>query len=121
MYSIILTDKFRKDIEFYERKRKYKKVKDDIGQVVKELSLGNLIGDEIPRLKMFDEDKKIIKVRAVNTDTKSGKSNGYRIIYYAIKSDEQIFLLTLYSKKDDNRVLTNQEIMDIVNKELLDN
>lgn len=120
MYSVILTEKFKKDMEFYEKKRKYRNVKNDVGQVVKELSIGNLIGDEIPKLKMFDEDKKIIKVRAVNTDTHSGKSNGYRIIYYAIKSNEEVYLLTLYSKKDDIKVLTNQEIIDLINRELFE-
>ena len=33
------------------------------------------------------------KVRAANTDTNVGKSNGYRIIYYVVKNDKEIYLL----------------------------
>lgn len=65
-------------------------------------------------LHLNDEDNKIIKVRIANTDTRMGKSNGYRMIYYAIKEDMSIYLLSIYYKKDDKRVLSNQEIVDLV-------
>ena len=39
-------------------------------------------------LHINDKDNKLIKVRIANTDTRMGKSNGYRMIYYAIKQDE---------------------------------
>lgn len=67
-------------------------------------------------LNLKDDNKNIIKVRAVNTDMKRGASDGYRIIYYAIKNEETIFLLTIYSKKDDNKIPTNEEIKYIVNQ-----
>lgn len=65
---------------------------------------------------MNDENNKIIKVRVANSDTKKGKSNGYRVIYYAIKEDLSAYLLSIYSKKDDNRILTNEEIIQLVKK-----
>ncbi len=65
---------------------------------------------------MNDKNNKVIKVRAANTDTRSGKSNGYRIIYYAIKEDLQVYMLSIYYKKDDKRVLTNEEIVELVDK-----
>lgn len=52
MYTIILTDKFKSDIEYYESKKKFKHIDEDIGTIVKELVTGNLIGDEIPRLTL---------------------------------------------------------------------
>lgn len=57
-----------------------------------------------------------IKVRIANTDTRMGKSNGYRMIYYAIKNDQLAYLLSIYYKKDDKRVLSDDEIIDLVNK-----
>ena len=54
------------------------------------------------------------KVRSVNKDTKTGQSNGYQIIYYAVRDDEEVYLLTIYYKKDDNRIPTNQEIIELV-------
>lgn len=65
-------------------------------------------------LHLNDKDNKIIKVRIANTDTKKGKSNGYRMIYYAIKEDESAYLLSIYYKKDDKRVLSNDEIIELV-------
>lgn len=67
-------------------------------------------------LHINDKNNKIIKVRIANTDTRMGKSNGYRMIYYAIKEDESAYLLSIYYKKDDKRVLSNDEIVELVNK-----
>lgn len=66
-------------------------------------------------LHLNDKNNKIIKVRIANTDTRMGKSNGYRMIYYAIKEDECAYLLSIYYKKDDKRVLSNEEIIELVN------
>lgn len=52
MYTIIPTERFKEDIEYYETKKKYKHIDEDIGTVVKELVTGNLIGDEIPRITL---------------------------------------------------------------------
>lgn len=67
-------------------------------------------------LHINDKNNKIIKVRIANTDTRMGKSNGYRMIYYAIKEDESAYLLSIYYKKDDKRILSNDEIVELVNK-----
>lgn len=67
-----------------------------------------------------DANNKVVKVRVANTDTKMGKSNGYRMIYYAIREDLTIYLLSIYYKKDDNRVLTDDEIIKLVKENCLD-
>lgn len=67
-------------------------------------------------LHLNDENNKIIKVRIANTDTKMGKSNGYRMIYYAIKEDMSVYLLSIYYKKDNKRILTKGEIIELVKK-----
>lgn len=74
---------------------------------------GNLIGAEISGLRI-STDGHTFKVRSANTDTKVGKSNGYRIIYYAVRDDAEVYLLTIYYKKDDSRIPTNQEIVELV-------
>lgn len=67
-------------------------------------------------LHLNDKNNKIIKVRIANTDTKMGKTNGYRMIYYAIKEDNTVYLLTIYYKKDDKRIINNDEIVKLVNE-----
>lgn len=49
MYTIIPTERFKSDVEYYEEKKNFKHIDEDIGIVVKDLIVGNLIGDEIPR------------------------------------------------------------------------
>lgn len=114
MYEVILTDRFVDDMNFYKRKKKYTKIEDDVEEVVKELEVGNLIGDEIKELKL-PVGQSTFKVRAANTSAKVGKSNGFRIIYYAIKDDCEVYLLTIYSKKDQEDI-TNEDIKDIIKR-----
>lgn len=49
------------------------------------------------------------KVRIANTSANVGKSNGFRLIYYVV-IDNKIYLVTIYSKKDDSRVPSDEQI-----------
>ncbi|TBL71410.1 hypothetical protein [Paenibacillus thalictri] len=113
LYNVIPTPVFLRDIEYYKIKKKYRHIDDDVSKVVSEIQSGNFIGDEITGLKL-PEGESSYKVRAANSDMNVGKSNGYRIIYYVVKNDSDIFLLTIYSKKDREDIPKN-EINDIIN------
>lgn len=112
-YNVIPTEKFEEDVKYYIKKKKYLHIKDDIKIITDQLEKGNLIGDEIPNIQV-SVDNHTYKVRTVNTDSNEGKSNGYRIIYYVIKDDLDIYLVTIYSKKDDKRIPTNSEIIKLI-------
>lgn len=113
MYKIIATRKFDKDIKSYQRK--FKNVGEDVKEIIDELKEGHLIGNAISNLKMKDDSGNVIKVRVANSDTHSGKSNGYRLIYYAEKSDGTIYLLTIYYKKEKANI-SNKEIQELILK-----
>ena len=113
MYTVIPTERFEKDVKYYIKKKGFTHIGEDIKVITDELEKGNLVGPEIPGLKI-PTDGHTFKVRSANTDTKVGQSNGYRIIYYAVRDDEEVYLLTIYYKKDDNRIPTNQEIIELV-------
>lgn len=98
MYTVIPTARFEKDIKYYIKKKRYFHIGEDIRQITNELQQGHLVGTEIPGLKISDHGH-IFKVRSINTDTHSGQSNGYRILYYAISEELKIYLLTIYSKR----------------------
>ena len=98
---------------FRIKKKGFTHIGTDIKAITDELEKGNLIGAEIPGLRI-PTDGHTFKVRSANTDTKAGQSNGYRIIYYAVRDDAEVHLLTIYYKKDDNRIPTNQEIVELV-------
>ena len=99
--------KFNDDVKFYVKKKKFFKILDDINSVKKQLLKGNFIGDKLDNLNLPYGD--VYKVRIANSSTNEGKSNGFRLLYYAVL-DEKIYLLTIYSKKDDIRVLNDKQI-----------
>jgi len=113
MYKVIPTPKFEDDFKFYFKKRKYINIGTNLRNILLDLESGNLVGKAIADIKL-PKDEDTYKVRAVNTDTNVGKSNGYRLIYYAIKNDKTIFLLTIYYKKDDNRIPTKEKLIEII-------
>jgi len=106
--QVIPTRRFKADTDFYIRKKKYFKIIDDIKIVTDELANGNLIGDRLQDIRI-SEGTAAYKVRVANSSTGSGKSNGFRLIYYAVIG-EKIYLLSIYSKKDDKRILNDKQI-----------
>ena len=110
------TEKINDDIDYYVRKKKYKKIFDDIASVLPDLEAGNFLGDKLSGFNL-PEGAALYKVRIANTSANVGKSNGFRLIYYVAIEDE-IYLVTLYSKKDDERIPNDAQIAMLVNNVL---
>ena len=108
---LIPTPRFEQDVKFYIRKKKYLKIKEDIKSVTDKLEHGLLVGDELEDIVV---NGRTFKVRIANSSANVGKSNGFRLIYYVVTEAGDIYLLTIYSKKDDDRVLTDDEIRELV-------
>ncbi len=104
--------KMSEDVRFYVRKKKFKKILDDIASVLPDLEAGNLIGDKLAGFNL-PEGAALYKVRIANTSANVGKSNGFRLIYY-LAIEEKIYLLTIYSKKDDERIPNDAQIAMLV-------
>jgi len=110
IYNILVTKKFTKDIKKYSRK--FRNIEKDINNVIEKLKNGNLIGNII---KDVNFENAVFKVRVINSDTNSGKSSGYRLLYYVLRDDGIIYLLTIYSKSDKENI-RNSEIEEIIQK-----
>ena len=108
--------KINDDIDYYIRKKKYKKIIDDIASILPDLEAGNFVGDRLDGFNL-PEGAALYKVRIANTSANVGKSNGFRLIYYVAIGDE-IYLLTIYSKKDDERIPNDAQIALIVSNTL---
>lgn len=104
--------KMSEDVRFYVRKKKFKKILDDIASVLPDLEAGNLIGDKLAGFNL-PEGSALYKVRIANTSANVGKSNGFRLIYY-LAIEEKIYRLTIYSKKDDERIPNDAQIAMLV-------
>lgn len=106
--NIIATKYFKADIKFYLKKKKFSKINDDVETVTVELEQGNLVGDKLDDLNL-PANTAAYKVRVANSSTNVGKSHGFRIIYYVV-IDEKIYLVSIYSKKDDSRIPSDKQI-----------
>ncbi|TDQ36985.1 hypothetical protein [Aureibacillus halotolerans] len=110
-YQIIPTKSF--DRALRNLTKKHPKAVDDIGDVLTSLQNGDLVGNAIPGLK--HPNNKAFKVRSANVSGRTGKRGGFRIIYYLVTSDNEIYLLTVYSKSDKQNIST-KEINELVRK-----
>lgn len=103
---------FESDVKYYVKKKKFKNLLEDLRPVLIELEKDNLIGDKLAGFNL-PEGAALYKVRIANTSANVGKSNGFRLIYY-LAIEEKIYLLTIYSKKDDERIPNDAQIAMLV-------
>ncbi len=99
------TKKFRKEVK--KLLKRHNSVRKDLEPLIKQLESGEIPGDRIAENKY-----PVYKVRIPNSDTRKGKSSGYRVIYYTM-TPEAILLTAIYSKSD-RRNISNKEIEDII-------
>ena len=111
--EIILTRQFKDDIRFYKRQKKYLKIESDIRPVIEQLQAGNFIGDKLEGIPI-PASTAVYKVRVPNSSISVGKSGGFRLLYYVAIADK-IYLVKIYSKKDDNRIPSDAQIAELIN------
>ncbi|GEM_PF-261296 len=115
IYEIIPTDRFNNDVKYYIKKKKFTRLENDIDDILCSLEKGDFQGEKIESLK-FPKERDVYKVRAKNSNADAGLSNGYRLIYYVQVDNNIVYLITIYYKKDDNKIPTNNEIVEMINK-----
>ena len=96
--TINWTKQLDSDIKYYVKKKRYKKIFDDIEPIITELENGNLLGDKLEGLQL-PENTAVYKVRIANTSANVGKSNGFRLLYYVAVEDEIFFADNLLKKR----------------------
>ena len=96
-YKIDTIPRFEKDVK--KLKRKFPKIKKDLVKFINELSLNPELGTNL--------GDNIYKVRISNSSIPTGKSGGFRIITYYRKGDT-LFLITIYSKTEQDTILTEK-------------
>jgi len=74
--------------------KRYHNLQTDLQPLLDQLIQGETPGDRIQGIQSI-----VYKVRLKNSNAKKGKSGGYRVIHY-LKSQDNILLVTLYSKSD---------------------
>ena len=114
--EIIWSEHFESDVKYYFKKKRYTKILDDIDKAAVKLRAGNFIGDKLEGLAI-PANTAVYKVRLPNSSINVGKSGGFRLLYYVTIADK-IYLAKIYSKKDDNRIPTDAQIVELINSVL---
>jgi len=102
-YKVIPTPEFIKNLKTLHKK--YKSIKDDVLKLADELEKNPTMGTEL--------GNNTFKIRIKNSDNNKGKSSGYRIVTYCINEQNEVFLVTIYSKSE------KENILDLELKELI--
>ena len=105
-YKIDTIPRFEKDVK--KLKKKFPKIKNDLIKFINELSLNPELGINL--------GENIYKVRISNSSIPTGKSGGFRVVTY-YKKDNTLFLVTIYSKTEEDNILTDK-LRQIVKEEI---
>lgn len=95
--TILWTDEFKAQVKRHARR--YRKIFDDIENLADDLEAGPL--HNANRLKGVG-GAPVYRVRRANTSDRSGKSGGFRIIYF--DATESIYLLDICVRKDCHQI-----------------
>lgn len=88
--KIISLESFAKDVKKLYKKNK--KLPQDLRTLNETLLENPKVGIEL--------SSKLYKMRLENSSSNSGKSGGFRVIYYYLDEEENIYLLKIYSKTE---------------------
>lgn len=104
-YKVIPTPEFIKNLKTL--KKKYKNIKNDVLELANELEKNPTIGTEL--------GSNTFKIRIKNSDNNKGKSAGYRVVTYLINEENEVYLVTIYSKSEKENIL-DLELREIISK-----
>lgn len=96
-FKLVTTPQFIKSVK--KLSKKYKQIKNDLQNISKEIENENFV----------DLGFDCFKLRLANSSIPTGKSGGFRVIYYK-KIEDKIYLLEIYSKTeleniDDSKIV----------------
>ena len=97
-YSLVALPTFASKLK--KLAKKYKKIKSDLQELQKELMSNPKIGIALQH--------NCYKIRVANSSTPTGKSGGFRVVYYFVDRDNKVFLMTIYSKTQKENISENE-------------
>jgi len=86
--------------------KKYKKLPQDLEKLFKELNNNPRVG--------IDLGNSCYKIRLANSSIPTGKSGGFRVVYYYYNKEE-LFLITMFSKRDMESI-SDKKILELAKK-----
>ena len=103
--KVSFTHEFKKNVK--NLAKKYRKIKSDLTPYLQRLESGELPGDQIQGINL-----QVFKARIPNGSANKGKQGGFRLVYY-LKVEDEITLLTIYSK-NTRQDISSEDIVHII-------
>lgn len=107
-FDIEETDTFAKAIK--KLQKRFKSVEDDCDSFIQSIKTVDELGIHL--------GNGVYKVRIANSNKKSGKSSGYRMISYLKLIDKKLYLMYIYDKSDLDSV-SEKEIDELIKKTII--
>lgn len=105
--KIISLESFVKDVKKLYKKNK--KLPQDLKTLNETLLENPKVGIEL--------SSKLYKMRLENSSSNIGKSGGFRVIYYYLDEEENIYLLKIYSKTEIENI-KEEVLIGILNSQI---
>lgn len=102
-YNVFALDEFKKNTK--KLSKRYKKIKLDILDIISQLEQNPHFGTHL-----FNN---CYKIRIPNSSVPTGKSGGFRVITYIIDEKSNVYLLTIYSKSDQDTI-SDTKIIELI-------
>jgi len=103
--NIVRLETFTKDVK--RLYKKYKKLPNDLETLSEELRKNPKVG--------IDLGSNCYKLRLANSSIPTGKSGGFRVVYYYYDTEENLYLMTMFSKKE-MEFISDEEVMELLKK-----
>ena len=107
-YDIVALPTF--SLKLKKLAKKYKKIKFDLQALKKELISNPKVGIALQH--------NCYKIRVANTSVPTGKSGGFRVVYYFVDNN-RVFLMTIYSKTQKENI-SESELLELLKMNGLD-
>lgn len=87
--------------------KRYKNIKNDLKSLLLELTNNPKVGTPLAN--------NCYKIRVANSSVPTGKSKGFRVVTYYIDTQSNLYLLTIYSKADQDNI-PDGDIIELLKK-----
>ena len=108
-FSVIPLDSFKQN--FKTLQKKYRNIKNDFKKLTSELEKNPQSGIAL--------GYNCYKLRVANSSVPTGKSGGFRTIYYFVGEHNSIYLIAIYSKTQKENISEN-ELLELLKLNGLD-
>lgn len=107
--NIISLESFKRDVK--KLLKRYKQIANDLRTLQQELEQNPKAGIEL--------GSHCYKIRVANSSVPTGKSGGFRIIYYYLDKKNNIYLMAIYSKNELSNISESKILTILKENDLL--